>query len=106
MASLYNQIFNPDEGVNKLAIHGVYGTIIEYIDGKATTTHIKALMDGSADGEADIDSIANVLDNKTIEQRYQWAIRFHARLLLTELGQNSTKPIGYDEATFKTLMGY
>ena len=106
MATLYNQIFNPEEGVSKLVVHGVYSMIVEYIDGKVDTNTIKALTDGTPESDSDIDNIASTLDSMSTEEKYQWAIRFHARLLITELKKVSEKPIGFDEPTFKALMGY
>lgn len=106
MASFYNQIFL-DDGQNGLASHGIYSVMIEYIEGNVTREQIKSMLDGSPESDADVDAIADLLDSLTYTEKYIWAIKFHSRLLATELRSDTRPYLGYpDNESFKTAMGY
>ena len=73
-----------------------------------TVAAIKALFDGSAASDADIDDIVTLLGAMTTDQKYQWVIRLHAYLLGAEVRTRvAEKTISFgSDASFKSALGY
>jgi len=70
MATLFNQMFNPDKGRERVPVHGMYALLIQAIDGKLDNAAFEALMDGTPECKADVAAIFSKLENMTTTERY------------------------------------
>jgi hypothetical protein len=91
MATLFNQMFNPDKGRNRVPVHAMYGLIIQAIDGQLDSKAFELLMDGTPECKEDLSGLFEKLLSMTTIDRYIWAIRWHSQALLADLSDKYTE---------------
>jgi hypothetical protein len=106
MATIFNQMFCPDEGKARVPVHAMYGLLERAIDGDLSAATFKTLMDGSESSDDDIDLLYTTLAAMTPADRYIWALRWHANTVLTDLSAKYPEKAACItcDADFKTAM--
>jgi hypothetical protein len=108
MATLWNQMFKPDAGKNRLPVHAAYALLIRAISGKLNEATMKPLLDGTKESEEDIKGIFAKLETLTSTDRFLWAIKWHANALLADLSSKyEVKQAAIkDDTQFKEELGF
>ena len=100
MTDLYDRLYNPDPGVENIAVHYFRAAMGDYATGNTTRAEIINYWQLDSEAVADLDVLLGRIDSANNLSKAVFLLELHDVLLITEAGAKyQTK------AEFKTRMG-